>query len=112
MLDGFRSQYDHVIIDTPPILSVTDAVLVSVFTDSVLLVIRSRKTTRGALRRALDTLHQANSLVMGVVLNAFNVNGEEYAYYRYYYGYGHGEGYYSDKSHTDLAEFRTDAHDS
>jgi capsular exopolysaccharide synthesis family protein len=98
MLEAFRSEYDHVIIDSPPVLSVTDAVLMSVLVDSVLLVIRSRKTTKGALRRSLDVLHQANARVMGVVLNAFNVNGEEYAYYRYYYGYGNGAEYYSEKS--------------
>jgi capsular exopolysaccharide synthesis family protein len=103
MLDGFRSEYDHVVIDSPPVLSVTDAVLISVLADSVLLVIRSRQTTKGALRRSLDVLHQANACVMGIVLNAFNVNGEEYAYYRYYYGYGHGAGYYSDKLHTGTA---------
>jgi capsular exopolysaccharide synthesis family protein len=103
MLDGFRSEYDHVVIDSPPILSVTDAVLISVLADSVLLVIRSRQTTKGALRRSLDVLHQANACVMGIILNAFNVNGEEYAYYRYYYGYGHGAGYYSDKLHAGTA---------
>ncbi len=99
MLDRLRSQYDHIIIDSPPVLSVTDAILMAVLADSVLLVVRSRKTTKGALRRSLDVLQHANVSMMGVVLNAFNVNGEEYAYYRYYYGYGHGAGYYSEKSH-------------
>jgi succinoglycan biosynthesis transport protein ExoP len=112
MLESLRSEYDHIIIDSPPILSVTDAVLISVLADSVLLVIRSRKTTKGALRRSLDVLHQANSRVMGIVLNAFNVNGEEYAYYRYHYGSGHGTGYYNDKSNTELAEHASDVHDS
>ncbi len=101
MLDVFRSEYDHIVIDSPPVLSVTDAVLMSVLADSVLLVIRSRETTKGALRRSLDVLHQASASVMGIVLNAFNVNGEEYAYYRYYYGYGHGNGYYSEKMHAE-----------
>jgi capsular exopolysaccharide synthesis family protein len=104
MLEMFRSQYDHVVIDSPPILSVTDAVLISVLADSVLLVIRSRKTAKGALCRSLDVLHQANVRVMGVVLNAFNVNGEEYAYYRYYYGYGHDSHYYNDSPEADAAE--------
>jgi capsular exopolysaccharide synthesis family protein len=110
MLEAFRSEYDHVIIDSPPILSVTDAVLMSVLVDSVLLVIRSRKTTKGALRRSIDVLHQANASVVGVVLNAFNVNGEEYAYYRYYYGYGHGAEYYSEDS--EATETVSDGYDS
>ncbi len=99
MLDRLRSEYDHIIIDSPPVLSVTDAILMAVLADSVLLVVRSRKTTKGALRRSLDVLQHANVRMMGVVLNAFNLNGEEYAYYRYYYGYGHGAEYYSEKSH-------------
>jgi hypothetical protein len=49
---------------------------------------------------------------MGVVLNDFNVNGEEYAYYRYYYGYGHGARYYGDESEPNIPEPRSDAHDS
>jgi polysaccharide biosynthesis transport protein len=111
MLDAFRSEYDHVIIDSPPILSVTDAVLISVLVDSVLLVIRSRKTTKGALRRSLDVLHQAHSRVMGVVLNAFNVNGED-AYNGYHYGYSHENGYY-DSSHVgnEVTETSSDMHE-
>ncbi len=112
MLETLRSEYDHVVIDSPPILSVTDPVLMSVLADSVLLVIRSRKTTKGALRRSLDVLHQANARVMGVVLNAFNVNGEEYAYYRYYYGYGHGNNYYSEQSEDSRTEAISDGYDS
>jgi len=111
-LEAFRSEYDHIVIDSPPILSVTDAVLMSVMADSVLLVIRSRKTTKGALRRSLDVLHQANARVMGVVLNAFNVNGEEYAYYRYYYGYGHGGEYYSENSEEGATETISDGYES
>ena len=53
------------VIDSPPVLSVTDAVLMSVLADSVLLVIRSRKTTKGALRRSLDVLQHANARVIG-----------------------------------------------
>jgi len=96
MIGRFRDEYDYVVIDSPPVLSVTDAVLMSVVADAVLLVIRSRKTTKGALRRSLDMLHHANVHPMGIVLNAFNVKGEEYGYYRYYYGYGNTGEYYSD----------------
>jgi capsular exopolysaccharide synthesis family protein len=96
MVERFRSEYDHIVIDSPPVLSVTDAVLIAAHADSVLLVIRSHQTTKGALRRALDVLQQAKSRTIGVVLNAFNVNGEEYAYYRYYYGYGRSSEYYTE----------------
>jgi len=107
MLNMFRSEYDHVVIDSPPVLSVTDAVLMSVLADSVLLVIRSRNTTKGALRRALKVLHQANARIMGVVLNDFNVNAEDYAYH---YGYHRSTEYYSDNSRVGEVETRPNGH--
>jgi capsular exopolysaccharide synthesis family protein len=107
MLEGFRSEYDHVVIDSPPVLSVTDAVLMSALSDSVLLVIRSRNTTKGALRRSLKVLHQANARIMGVVLNDFNASGEDYAYY---HGYNRSTEYYSEHSSVDTIETRSNAH--
>ena len=85
----WRSQYDHVIIDSPPALSVTDAVLLSVDVDSVLLVIRSGNTTKAALRRSRELLAQVNARVMGTVVNAVDVNSPDYYHY-YYYGSKYG----------------------
>lgn len=112
MVNALRPKYDHIIIDSPPILSVTDAVLISVVADSVIFVVRSRHTTKGGLRRSLEVLYQAKASVMGIVLNDFNVNGEEYAYYRYYYGRGHGDGYYSEKQGSDTVETSSDRPDA
>jgi len=85
----WRSQYDHVIIDSPPALSVTDAVLLSVDVDSVLLVVRSGDTTKAALRRSRELLAQVNARVMGIVVNAVDVNSPDYYHY-YYYGSKYG----------------------
>jgi cellulose biosynthesis protein BcsQ len=52
MLTQLRDQYDHIVVDTPPTLSVTDAVVLSTRADAVVLVIRSAQTTKPALRRA------------------------------------------------------------
>src|SRR5207253_5997727 len=57
----WREEFDHVIIDTPPCLSVTDAVVLSADVDRVLLVARSGQTTKPALRRACDLLLQVNA---------------------------------------------------
>jgi succinoglycan biosynthesis transport protein ExoP len=88
----WRTDFDHIVIDTPPCLSVTDAVLLSPEADRVILVARSGQTTRPALRRACDLLLQVNARVMGIVLNALNLrSGEGYYYYsgryrnNYYY---------------------------
>lgn len=94
-ISRWREEFDHIIIDTPPCLSVTDAVLLSPEADRVILVARSGQTTRPALRRACDLLLQVNAKVMGIVLNALNLNSVE-GYY--YYGGAYASNYYEDDS--------------
>ena len=83
-LENWRKDFDHIILDSPPCLSVTDAVVLSHEADRVLLVVRSGQTTKIALRRACELLSQVNAKVMGVVLNALNLrNLDGYDYYKY-----------------------------
>jgi polysaccharide biosynthesis transport protein len=89
LLKQFAELYDHVIIDTPPIVMVTDGVLLSVETDGVVLVTRSGRTTRQALMNARRLLASVNAHVVGVV-----VNGVDFRYDGYGYGYGYGYGGY------------------
>lgn len=95
-IEKWRQEFDHIIIDTPPVLSVTDAVLLSVQADAVVLVIRSAKTTKEALRRSRDILMQVNARVMGVVVNAIDLHSPD-AYY-YYYGASYGGRYYDESA--------------
>ena len=88
----WRNEYDHIIIDTPPCLSVTDSVVLSVDADRVILVARSGQTPKAALRRASELLMQVNARVMGVVLNAFSLRSAD-GYY-YYYGSKYAHRYY------------------
>jgi capsular exopolysaccharide synthesis family protein len=83
----WRNEFDHIIIDTPPCLSVTDAVVLSLEADRVILVARSGKTTKPALRRACDLLLQVNARVMGIVLNALDLRSGDgyYGRYKHYY---------------------------
>ena len=90
LLAEVREQYDHIVVDTPPTLSVTDAVVLSTRADAVVLVIRSAQTTKPALRRARDILAQVNARVAGVLMNAVNLDSPDYYYYYEYQGkYGH-----------------------
>lgn len=85
-----RGMYDHIVIDTPPTLSVTDAVVLSPRADATILVIRSGQTTKQALRRARDILMQVNAHVAGVLLNAVDLTSPDYYYYYEYQGkYSH-----------------------
>jgi polysaccharide biosynthesis transport protein len=90
LLAELREQYDHIVVDTPPTLSVTDAVVLSTRMDAVVLVIRSGQTTKPALRRSRDILAQVNARVAGVLLNAVDLDSPDYYYYYEYQGkYGH-----------------------
>ena len=103
VLAELGGQYDHIVVDTPPTLSVTDAVVMSTRADAVVLVIRSGQTTKQALRRARDILMQVNAKVSGVLLNAVDLNSPDYYYYYEYQGkYGHR--YYRDDDLTALEE--------
>src|SRR6202035_4609459 len=84
--EELRGQYDHIVIDTPPSLSVTDAVVLSPRADAVVLVIRSGQTTKQALRRSRDILTQVNAKVVGVLLNAVDLSSPDYYYYYEYQG--------------------------
>jgi polysaccharide biosynthesis transport protein len=84
----WRSEFDHIVIDSPPCLSVTDAVALSVEADKVIFVARSGQTTKAALRRASEILSNVNANVMGVVLNCLDSNSDDYyMYYSPKYGY-------------------------
>lgn len=97
LIEECRGKFDHIVIDTPPVLSVTDAVLLSVEVDSCLLVIRCARTTKAALRRSRDLLQQVNARVMGVVLNAVDLQSQDaFYYYYYYYGGGRDKSYYKE----------------
>ncbi len=93
MLADLRAQYDHIVIDTPPTLSVTDAVILSTRADTVVLVIRSGQTTKQGLRRARDILMRVNAHISGVLLNAADLRSPDYYYYYEYQG-KYGSRYY------------------
>jgi exopolysaccharide transport family protein len=100
LLLDLRHKYDHIVIDTPPTLSVTDAVVLSPRVDAIVLVIRSGKTTKQALRRSRDILMQVNARVTGVLLNAVDLTSPDYYYYYEYQGKYH-DSYYAEDGGTE-----------
>ncbi len=94
-LDFCRKKFDFIVIDTPPVLSFSDAAIVSRGADAVLFVIRSEQTTKQSCLRARDVMERANIRVSGVLVNGANVNS---AGYKHYYGYANAKylGYYND----------------
>jgi exopolysaccharide transport family protein len=98
VLEQLREHYDHIVVDTPPTLSVTDAVVLSPRADAIVLVIRSGQTTKQALRRSRDILAQVNAKVSGVLLNAVDLSSPDYYYYYEYQG-KYSRYYRDDASH-------------
>ena len=87
-----RTKYKFIVIDSPPVMAATDAVILSVLTDGVLLVVRSGETPKEAFTRTRELLNSVKCRILGVVLNAVDSSAPDYYYsYRYYpYSYGYG----------------------
>lgn len=91
-----ESVYDYVIFDTPPIIAVTDAIIMAKKVNLVLLVLRVGFTEKAVLTRATEILSNVNKKVDGYVVNGIRVqryyNRNKYYYYYYYYYYGQDSG--------------------
>jgi Mrp family chromosome partitioning ATPase len=83
VLDRFRSDYDVIFVDTPPMLQMTDARVTARLADAVVLVARSGKTTRDALLAARDRLYEDRIEVLGTILNGWNPRRAVESYYGY-----------------------------
>ena len=76
-----KTQYDYVILDTAPVLPVSDALWLSPVVDETIVVVRYNTTTRAALGRTMDSLRRIKSPVVGVVLNAKPAESRSAYYY-------------------------------
>ncbi len=81
--------YDFVLIDSPPVLSVTDGVVLARQADAVVLVVRHGKSSKHVVRRARDLLLRSGARITGIVLNAVDMNSPEYYGYYGYSGYSY-----------------------
>ncbi|MDQ8738342.1 CpsD/CapB family tyrosine-protein kinase [Paenibacillus sp. LHD-38] len=85
IIDQLRGMYDIILIDTPPLLAVTDAQIVATKSDGVILVVDQGKVKRDIAGKAVKNLESVNARILGVVLNNVKRKANEEAYY-YYYG--------------------------
>jgi capsular exopolysaccharide synthesis family protein len=95
-LKELGQRFDRVIVDSPPLVAVTDSAIISTVVDGTIVVVRSFKTTRQIAQQGLRSLRDVDARIVGVVLNAVDLRRHEYNYYQYYYykrsGYGPVEG--------------------
>ncbi|HEX8088139.1 MAG TPA: polysaccharide biosynthesis tyrosine autokinase [Blastocatellia bacterium] len=90
MLAALETRYDHILLDSPPLINVTDPVILSRIVDGVILVVHAGMSTRYLVRRARQELASVGAKIFGVVLNNVNLRHEGYDdYYYSRYSYGH-----------------------
>ncbi len=93
-MEVLKASFDFIIIDSPPVVAVTDSVILSKLADGVVFVALANRTEIDVLEKAYSTLKQVKAGIIGFVLNEFDVTkayGAYYRYYRYYHYYGHKE---------------------
>jgi capsular exopolysaccharide synthesis family protein len=99
LLASLKERFDCVILDSPPVVPVTDAAVLSTLVDGTVLVVRAFHTTKDLARRARRALSDVGGRLVGTVLNAVDLDRHEYGY-RYYYYYKR-EGYSSEAGASD-----------
>jgi polysaccharide biosynthesis transport protein len=85
LLSVLQRHFDHVVIDSPPVSSFTDGVLISTMVDGVLLVVHGGKSSRHIVRRSKQLLQEVGAKIFGVVLNNIEIQSHDYYYYQRYY---------------------------
>jgi capsular exopolysaccharide synthesis family protein len=92
ILDELRKAYDWIIIDTPPVGAVSDALILAPLTDGVVVVTGAEMVPRKAVLHTLERVHETGARILGVVLNRAQIEKHAY-YYSHYYGHYYGEYY-------------------
>lgn len=85
MLEKLGEDYDHIIIDSPPIVNVTDPIILSTIVNGTMMVIQSGKSSRFLVKRCRQELGAVKSKIFGVLLNNVDLRKEGYDYYYYNY---------------------------
>jgi capsular exopolysaccharide synthesis family protein len=89
ILRDSRDKYQHIVIDSPPILSVTDGVILARLSDAVALVMRHGGVSKHIVRRSRDLLMRAGAPLTGIILNAVDLSSPDYYGYYGYYRYSY-----------------------
>ncbi|HYP53699.1 MAG TPA: polysaccharide biosynthesis tyrosine autokinase, partial [Pyrinomonadaceae bacterium] len=91
LLGALAERFTHIVIDSPPAISFTDASILSTLVDGVMLVVHAGRSSRAVVRRAKQQLVDVGANIFGVVLNNVKLNSPDYYYYSNYYS-----GYYAE----------------
>jgi polysaccharide biosynthesis transport protein len=91
LLSSINGRFAHIIIDSPPAISFTDASILSTMVDGVMLVVHGGRSSRAVVRRAKQLLVDVGANIYGIVLNNVKLDSQDYNYYTTYYAAGYYE---------------------
>ncbi len=100
IISGAKEIVDVVVIDSPPVLAVTDSVSLAPKVDGVLLILKPGVTNMAAARQSVEQLRRVGANLLGVVLNEVDISRSKYAYYQYKGYYVAYDDYYQEGSET------------
>lgn len=89
ILKELRQRFEFILIDSSPVIAISDAAILSVITDGVLLVFDGQRTSTASAQKAVERLDTVRARFLGVILNAVNLDDPDYSYYRTYSQYYH-----------------------
>ncbi|MCX5811379.1 MAG: polysaccharide biosynthesis tyrosine autokinase [Proteobacteria bacterium] len=95
-IEKYKGLYDKIIIDSPPVSSVTDALVLSRLADGIIFVVHGGKTTKEMGMRGIGQLQGVNARVLGAVLNNIDIDKSGYYYYSHYYSHYYKNYYVED----------------
>ncbi len=119
LMDALREKFDMIIVDTPPLLAVSDPSAVAAVVDGVVLTMRLRRNVKPLVSRATKVLESVDANILGIVINGVSQEaGYGYAYgyrdyrysYQYQYGYGY-RGYGGKKGYYGAGKYLEESHD-
>jgi capsular exopolysaccharide synthesis family protein len=84
-LADLKNRYDFILIDSPPVMPVSDAVVLSTMVEGVVLVVRAQETRKDLVKAAVSQLGNGQGKILGVVLNRVDIRSADYTGYQYYY---------------------------
>ena len=85
MLESLEARFDHILVDSPPVLGFADSIILSTCVDGVILTVLGGRTPRETLQRAKEALQQTQTKILGVVINRVDIRRSDYGYYYYRY---------------------------